>query len=422
MAHSTIVAPALVQAWRRKTIVAHQTRLTWEKLSNNFTYGQSTPGSSERKMPETVVHKVSDDLDNGSYSVTVLAPRATAMNAIGGGNTALGQEGNNTSKMITVYYNVQRFPLVVGDSSVSGRIAERFYNLSANTAQKIGDLFAKQTDEDHFRALIDGADKFLTDSAYWEDADRPSPISKPLSTVLHPNIYYQINGAATKNTWSATYATALSNLENATDTEFDNDDVFTLASLDIIHLLASRNINPLGGVHGNAEIQWVVVISDAQWYQMWVDTTANASLRDLFKHTDEGYKQLLSQIPGAKGVYANMLIVVSASSPLFNNSSGTATFQYLTSNGEGRTRVAWVDNAGTAELAFCLGEGALMMADVEGIDYEKENLDYNFSKNMCGIRKRGTQRTDLDATVAATSARVNESSFIYMTVTNAAAA
>jgi len=422
MAHPTVVAPALVQAWRRNTIIAHELDLTWGQLSNRYSYTSPVPGASSRKPPSTVVHKVGQDMKNGAYNVTVLAPRKTTMNAIGGGNTALGQEGNSTSKMITVYYNVQRFPRVVGDGTVTGKIADQFYDLAEACSQEIGDLFERQTDEDHFRALIDGADKFLTSSAYWEDADRPSLITKPLSTVLHPNIYYQINGAATKNTWNATYATALASLENATDTEFDNDDTFSLTSMDIINLIASRNICPLRGLKDNAMVKWVLIISDAQWYQMNVDTTANASIRDLMKYSDDGFKMLMQTLPGFQGIYKNMAVVVSQTSPLFNNTSGTATFQYYTSNGDGRTRVAWVDNAGTAELAFLLGNGALMMADIEDVDYERESLDYNFAKSMCGTRRRGTQRTDLDATVAATSARVNESSFIYMTVTNAAAA
>jgi hypothetical protein len=420
MVHPTIVAPGIVQSWRRRTIKEHQTMLTWDSLSNYWDVSQNIPGASERKVPETVVHKVKDDLDAGQYSVTVLSPRMVAMAAIGGGNTALGQEGNASSRMISVYYNIQRFPVVVGDRSVTGRMADKFYNLADRASTVISDLFAKQTENDHWKALLEGGDSFLTSASYWQNADRPSSINAPLSPVFHPNVYYQINGAATKNTYSETWATAIGNLENATDTEWDNDDTFSLTSLDIMHLIAMRSINPLPGVKGDARVKWVAIISDAQWYQLCVDTTANASIRDLIKYTDKDMATIMKGIPGAEGVYKNMLLVVSQTSPLFNNTSGTGTFQYFAPLSDGRTRVAWVDNAGTAEIACVLGNSALMMADVSSVDYEKENLDYNFSKNMCGIRERGTQRTDLDSTVAATSARVNQSSFLYLTVTNTA--
>jgi hypothetical protein len=60
------------------------------------------------------------------------------------------------------------------------------------------------------------------------------------------------------------------------------------------------------------------------------------------------------------------------------------------------------------------------MADVMEMDLVKKSRDYEFVKSICGHRMRGTIRMDLDNTVAPTSARLNESSFIVLTSTVAA--
>jgi hypothetical protein len=221
-----------------------------------------------------------------------------------------------------------------------------------------------------------------------------------------------------KNTWSATYATALTNLATATDTETAVTDVFTGATADKVHLLATRLIVPMGGIGGKSEVNYVLKISDAQWYQWTTDTTASVGWRDLMKYNETGMERLFN---GFIGVYKGMMVIVDQRSPLFNVTSSTVgTFQYQTPLADNRVRVLTAANTGTREVAMLMGRGAIGLADVMEMDLVRKSRDYEFVKSICGHRKRGTQRMDLDATVAPTSARVNESSLIVLTATSAA--
>ena len=65
-----------------------------------------------------------------------------------------------------------------------------------------------------------------------------------------------------------------------------------------------------------------------------------------------------------------------------------------------------------------MGRNALGCADVKSMDLIRDKTkDYQFVESVCGHRIRGTQRLDLDTTVAATSGRINESSFLFLTST-----
>lgn len=413
MGHTTILEPGRVLGFRRKGIKQQLQNTLWDQMSNRFSFNQTVPGAGDREVPKTVFHKVSDSFKEGEYKTTMLSIRKPNATVIAGPNSAEGREYKNTTKIVSIFYNVQRFPMAIKDRSVSGR-TNLFYKIAEATADVISTLMAEQTDYDVSKSMIDGAEVGLTDTSAWQDSEYGSDIDAPLIPVLHPNIYMQ--GVAAKNTWSATYATAVTNLATAIDTEMTSSHGFQLASLDRIHLLASRNIAAIGGMAGVNEIKWVLVLSDAQWYDLSVESTTG--WRDLLKYTDKGTDRMLN---GFHGVYKNMAIFVNQRQPLFNVSGSTAgAFQYITPASDGRTRVAKGSNTGTCEIAMLLGAGALGMAEIEELDFEKKGFDYNFNTGMCGHRTKGVQRIDLDNTVAPTTARVNESSFLYLTSTLAA--
>lgn len=419
MAHVNVVAAGRVQSWIRKTIKQKILVSTWDQFSNRFEYNQPVPKAGENKVPNSVIHKVSDDLKMGQYSVTLLAIRRTGAAVIGGANSAEGKESKPTTKIVSVYFTNQRVPKSLPDMSVMGGLGE-FYGIAEATIDMVGDDFVEQTDYDHQKAMVEGADEFLTSAAAWESSEYGSEINHPVDTVLHPNIYAWINGAVVKNTWSSTYATSVTNLETATDTEMDSGDGLTIAAMDAIHLKAARTIVPIGGMGGgkaNNEVQWVLKISDAQWYDLTTDTTASVGWRDLFKYTESGFDRLFN---GYVGVYKNMMVVVDPRAPLFDNTSGTLTIQYITPLADNRVRRAKGSSDGTMECAMLMGRGAIGLADMMEMDLVRKSRDYEFVKSICGHRKRGTMRLDLDATVAATSARVNESSFLFLTATLAA--
>lgn len=406
MAHTTIVASGRVQSWKRKTIKQHLFSSVWDQLSNRTHHTQTVPHSREEMVPTTVVHKVSDEFNKGTYQTTCLWVGRPQFKPIAGPNKAEGKERKMTTKHKTINYNVQRFPIVLGDESVDGDTNE-FYALAERGVDTIKDLYVESTDYDHERALIEGADEWLTSSSYWEDSEYGSDITTPKSDVLHPNMY--VACTTSKVTWSETRATALANLVTDT-TGLDSGDTFGIDDLDRIHLIATRTINPIGGIGGNNEVKWVLRLSDAQWYQCTTDSSSG-KWRDLLKYTEKGFDRMLE---GHIGVYKNMLIIVSQRSPIFDIEN--EVFEYVTSASDERTRSQSTNAStqdGTAEIAVLMGLGAIALAEIQEADYVKKGFDYDFSEGMCGIRKRGTERMDIDTTVAATSGRINESSFLY---------
>lgn len=413
MAHVNIVPAGRVQSWIRKTIKQKLPSSVWDQLSNRFAYAQTVPKASENSIPSAVVHKVTDEFKLGQWSATLLSIRKPSVAVVGGANSAEGKESKPTTKIVSVYYTNQRIPMSLPDSSVMGNIGQ-FYSMAEATVDMIGDLFVEQTDYDHQKATIDGADPFLTDAGAWENSEYGSEINHPVDPVLHPNTYSLIGGVLTKNTWDPTYATAVTSLATAIDTEMVNTDIFNLAAMDKIHLVATRTIVPIGGMGGNAEVQYVLKISDAQWYQLTTDTASN-QWRDLLKYTEKGFDRMFS---GYVGVYKGMMIIVDQRAPLFNVSASTAgAFQYITPAADNRARVAKGSNTGTAEVAALYGRGALGLVEVEELDLVRKSRDYEFIKSICGSRARGTMRLDLDATVAPTAARINETSMIILTAT-----
>ncbi len=417
MAHPLVVPPGRVQSWKRRTIKEHIFSSVWDQLSNRAHYTYTVPKSAERKIPTTVVHKVSDAFNEGTYQTTCLWVGRPQFNPIAGPNKAEGRERKLLTRTKTIRYNVQRFPMALNDRSVGGDIT-RFYKLAEKTADVIRDLFVESTDYDHERALCEGCDEWLSESQYWQDSEYGSEIDAPCVLVLHPNMY--VETVAAKIVWSATYATAETNLQAGVD-DLAATDNFGLGSLDRIHLIASRTINPLGGYGGNNEVKWILKLSDAQWYDL-VNDVAAGSFRDLLKYTDKGFNMF---VHGHVGVYKNMLIMVSQRNPVYNLAATAGSrFQYVKASGDERVR-AITSGAGTAdgsaEIAALLGMGAIALAEIEEMDFVRKGFDYDFSQGMTGTRSRGTERMDLDVDASLIGAnRFNESSFLYFTATSAA--
>lgn len=411
MAHTVIAEAGRVQSFVRKAIKQHMLASVWDQLSNRFTYNQGVPKADARMMPTTIVTKVSDEFRDGEWKTTMISIRKPNANAIIGPNPAEGRESRSSTKIVSVFYNVQRFAMAISDRSVGGNIG-KFYNALEYNVGVMKDLFVEQTDYDHQKAVIDGADIGLTDASYWQNSEYGSEISNPVDPVLHPNVYTWHDNAISKNTWSATYATATVNLEGLLD-DMDADDIFNLSALDAIYLIASRKISPIGGIGGNNEVRWVLKISDAQWHQLVTDTAANG-WKDLLKYTESGFDRVFM---GYVGVYKNMMIIVDQRAPLAAIASNNTSFQYITPAGDNRVRAVTNGTTGTFEVAMLFGLGALGVAMIEEEDLMKKGFDYDFNNGACMTRTRGTMRLDLDATVAPTTARINETSFLFLTAT-----
>lgn len=418
MARTNIIPAARVQAWRKKLIPQHLTASVWDQFSNQFTANIPIPKQSEKPIPSAVVMKVTDDFKNGAFRTTMISLRQGSVTVVGGPNPAAGRENRNTMLEVGIFYNVQRIPQIMTDQSVEGDVGE-FYRIAEQAAGMVTTGFVKEYDYDHQRASVEGADIFLTDPAYWQDSEKGSNIDNPLSVVLHPNTYIWINGALVLNTWSATNATAMSNLE-VQIALLDSADTFSIQLLDAIQFIASNKINSLPGMQGQAEILWVLKMSQVQWYQMMTSSAAG-SVIDRFKYTDTTIGKVVT---GYMGVYKNMMVVVDARAPLVNLDTAAVAFQYITPQTVSQTLTRVVPNGtvGTGEIAMLYGNGALGQAIKEELNFEnKLSEDYGFEQSLCGVVKRGVRRVDLDATDAATAARVNESSFLVITASSVVA-
>lgn len=416
MAHPLVVPPGRVQSWKRRTIKEHIFSSVWDQLSNRAHYTYTVPKSNERKIPTTVVHKVSDAFNEGTYQTTCLWVGRPQYLPVAGPNKAEGRERKLLTRTKTIRYNVQRFPMALNDRSVGGDIT-RFYKLAEKTADVIRDLFVESTDYDHERSLCEGCDEWLSETEYWQDSEYGSEINAPCVKVLHPNQYVESTSA--KVVWDPDYATAEGNLQTAVTTIAPTD-TFGLGSLDRIQLIASRDINPLGGYGGNNEVKWILKLSDSQWFDLVADT-GTGSFRDLLKYQEKGFNMFLH---GHVGVYKNMLIMVSQRNPVYDLTADAGSrFEYVTSAGDQRNRTVTTDGVtadGSCEIAGLLGLGAIALAEIEELDFVRKGFDYDFSQGMTGTRSRGTERMDLDVDASAIGAdRFNESSFLYYTATSA---
>lgn len=407
-----VIPAARIQQWRKKFIPQLILGSLFGQFSNQYAQGMTLPKASQQPMPTAVVMKVSDEFANGAYKVTIPAARKPKTVVVRGPNPAGGRENKATMAQVGAYWQIKRIPYAVKDDSVEGNVAA-FYSWAEKTAGFIANDFIEDDDYDHQMATIEGAELDLVDPAAWEESEKGSSITHPLSRTLHPNFYSWRGGKLYKNTWSEVYDTALSNLEGILD-DMSVSDTFNLKLLNAIQVKASRTVAPLGGFQGNKAIKWVLKISDGQWNQLLSDS-ATGSVQDVFKYVDTGFEKLHS---GDMGIYRGMLVVVDQRSPLAKIESSTVSFQYITAAGDDRVPVATnaSANSGTVELAVLYGNGALIQGVKADLTYkQQQSMDYGFEEGMAGIVKRAVRRCDLDTDETATSARVNESSFIVAT-------
>ena len=148
-----------------------------------------------------------------------------------------------------------------------------------------------------------------------------------------------------------------------------------------------------------------------------ITSSSGGSVQDRFKYTDT---EISKVVTGYMGVYRNVMVVVDQLSPLFNMTGGNlTTVQYATSALDQRVPIIPTGTVGTFEIAMLYGNGALGMAVKSPLDYVKQDSqDYAFESSLCGVRKEGIVRMDFDATDAATSARRNFTSILFVTATN----
>jgi hypothetical protein len=409
MSQHTLISGLRVQAWKRKAIKQHLLSSVWDQMSNRVQYNDAVPNAKAKMIPTTVIHKVSDEFNEGTQTTTIPWIGKLSVLPLGGPNKAEGNESKLTTKLRRVAYNNQRVPIIINDQSVDGDLT-KYYRMAEQAVDRVKDVFVETTDWCSQRAILENADFYLTDSGQWDGAEPASQLTAPESLVLHPNQY--VDGTAAKVTYSATYATMEASLKTLQDA-LATTNIFDLAALDRIALLASRNILAMDGSMNKAK--WVLKLSDAQWYQL--STESSTGWRDMLKNTEKGYERI---IDGAQGNYKDMMILVDQRAPIWDLAATAGSrAKYITPAADNRTRVQKTNsNAdGTVEIAVLMGAGTIGKAEIKELDFTKKGFDYDFSTGSCGSRAEGTVRMDFDTGTTATSARINQSSFLYHTVT-----
>lgn len=186
-----IFTPLQVQAWRKKMIKEVISNCIWSSLSNRVAVTSQVPNAGKQTVPDAVVHWVSDSFAKGVQKTTIPFLQKLQDMGQGGWEKVEGQEEVPLMRFKTINYNLQRKALSVKDESVEGDLTE-YYAIASQKVQLLTDYFSELMDYNYQRALLRGADEYLTLDKYWTGQ---TLTSAPVTEGYHPNIL--INGAST---------------------------------------------------------------------------------------------------------------------------------------------------------------------------------------------------------------------------------
>jgi len=405
-----------VQAWRKRMIKEVISNVLWSSLSNRVSVTSQVPNAGQRKVPDAVVHWVSDSFSKGIQKTTIPFLQKLQDMGQGGWEKVEGQEETPLMRFKTINYNLQRKALSVKDESVEGDLTE-YYAIASHKVQLLTDYFAELMDYNMQRAILRGADEFLTLAKYWTGQTLTTP---PVTESYHPHVLP--NAAAAAVTWSATDATYGGNIQTAFDALVAAN-AMDLAALDSMVFQADYSagvkLQKLSWKSGANSVQYVGMLSEAQAKQLTTATGAG-TWRELM--TDAGKRGIDNRaISGILGVYKRTLWLTDERAPLWDTTTATALadrIQYYKIT-DGRTPVAKTGSgAGTVEMAKMCGQGAIGAAKIKDLDFVDKDFDYGFAHGLAASQACGCERMDLVNT-SISAKPLNQSSFIYATATPA---
>jgi hypothetical protein len=387
-------------------------------LSNRMEVTSNVPNAGQRKLPDSVVHWVSDSFAKGVQKTTI--PFLQKLQDMGQGGWQPVENNEETPKMRfkQINYNIQRKGLTVSDESVEGDLTE-YYAIASQKVQLLTDYFTELSDYNFQRALLCGADEFLTETEYWTGETLTTP---PVTKTHHPSVL--VNGQAAPVTYNTNQTTYGAAIKTAADTMVAAND-FSLAELDSMVKQADTGTNnklqKLGWKSGSKSVNYVGKLSETQAQQL-TTATGTGTWRELM--TDAGKRGVDNRaISGVIGNYKRTLWIVDERAPLFDTTvtataDPAAQFQFYKIT-DGRSPVAHTGaGVGTCEVASMLGKGAIGAAKIKDLDFVDKDFDYGFSHGLAASQSCGCERMDLVNT-ALTSRPLNQSSFMYLTSTPA---
>lgn len=402
-----------VQAWRKKMIKEVISNVLWSSLSNRVDVTSQVPNAGQKKMPDSVVHYVSDSFAKGIQKTTIPFLQKLQDMGQGGWEKVEGQEETPLMRFKTISYNLQRKAVEIKDESVEGDLTE-YYALASQKVQLLTDYFSELTDYNFQRAMLRGADEFLTLQKYWTGQ---TLTTAPVTESFHPN--FLVNGQSTPVTWDASDATYGANIDAALNT-MTGANTFNLAAMDSMVYQADASngvkLQKLNWKSGRNSVQYVGKISERQAQQVTTATGAG-TWRELM--TDAGSRGVDNRaISGVLGTYKRTLWLVDERAPLWDTSASAPAdyLQYYKIQDE-RTPVEHTGaNVGTCELAVMCGNGAIGAAKIKDLDFVDKDFDYGFSHGLAASQACGCERMDLVNT-AISAKPLNQSSFVYATAT-----
>lgn len=405
-----------VQAWRKRMIKEVISNVLWSSLSNRVSVTSQVPNAGQKKIPDSVVHWVSDSFAKGIQKTTIPFLQKLQDLGQGGWEKVEGEEETPLMRFKTINYNLQRKSLAVKDESVEGDLTE-YYAIASQKVQLLTDYFSELIDYNFQRAIMRGADEYLTLQRYWDGQTLTSP---PVTESFHPHILP--NGAAAPVTWNAVDATYGASIQTAMNALVATN-VMDLAALDSMVFQADYSngikLQKLGWKAGPNSIQYVGLLSEAQAKELTTATGAG-TWRELM--TDAGKRGIDNRaISGILGVYKRTLWLTDERRPLWSTTAATALadrIEYYKIQ-DGRTPVAkTAPDTGTCEIACMTGQGALGAAKIKDLDFVDKDFDYGFSHGLAASQACGCERMDLVNT-SISAKPLNQSSFTYYTATPA---
>ena len=420
MASTPVISQLQVQAWRKKMVKEVVNNVVWVKgLSNRVEVTSILPNAGEKKLPDAVVHWVSDSFSPGIQKTTIPFLAKLNRKGQGGWQPVLGNEESPKMRFKQVNYNLQRKGVTTNDASVEGDMTD-YYSIGSQMTDLLTDYFSELTDYNFQRALTRGADEYLTETQYWTGETLTTP---PVTALHHPSVF--VNGDSVivpYNATDGTYDTAI-NVQAAVTTTANT---FNLAAADSMVFQADSHpltkLQKLNWKSGDETVKYVGKLTSTQARQLTTQTGSGTWRELMTGASTRGVDN--RAISGIIGRYKGVLWITDERAPLWNLAASTPSTRYQyyiiaderVPTAKGATTVA----TGTMEVAAMLGKGAIGAAMVKDLNFETEDYDYKFSNGMAASQSCGCERMDLVNT--AISARpLNQSSFLYMTATPASA-
>lgn len=359
--------------WEKTLQTAMITESIWDQFSNRWQENQAIPnGGPAAQIPDSIVFVVSHSETEGRFSTTIPFLGKIGGNMVGGSQRLKGTGTKPAMAYMEMFYNVHRKALKLKDGTVEGDLTD-YYNLLAQKQSLFSDYSTEYMDLQHMVAIIEGADRKLTEAEFW---DGDNVASAPVAKTYHPTIFYKgatgsviktfggttlsaapldfvvgnqaviaaaaalgiaaaaliannFNGLVTTYGWQSKgvqimYAAILENVvfENLTaTTKLDRQ------ALNAIAETAHRRILPLKWSMGGKTVNYILLITPQQAYDLDSDQTTGSWIEQ-FKVPETGKGDAARAISGIFGCYRNVLLVTNMRAPVLTAlaaGSGTGT-------------------------------------------------------------------------------------------------